>query len=72
MNVEELIAILRVVPETKLRIFPLAWKIVDADGRVDYGHVTFIADELDAAMREARVYSHASQEALRCLKNQIR
>jgi len=68
VDTKELIVILKKVPETRLRLFPLAGMVVGEDGRVDPQKVAFHYKELTEALDEATAYSESTREALRCLK----
>ena len=68
MDTRELIIILKALPETRLRIFPLAHELVGADGEVDPKMVAFHQKELEEAVEEAKAYSTATNEAVRCLR----
>jgi len=66
---EELIEILRQVPEKRLKIFELAWEVVGEDGNLDLDKVAFYSKELDQAISEAKAYSVETAEAVQCLKS---
>jgi len=67
MDTRELIEALREVPERRLRIIELAWKVVQ-DGKINPELVTFHSKELDEAVREAEAYIKETQEAVECLR----
>lgn len=67
MNSNDLIKILREVPQFRLRLIELAWELVGEDG-LDPGKVTFYAKELTEAIEEAESYSRATKEVVRCLR----
>lgn len=67
MKPKDLIKILEAVPETRLRIFPLARDLVGENGGIDPAKVAFNQKELTEAVEEAKAYSAATNEAVRCL-----
>lgn len=67
MDTNELIAILNSLPETRLRLFQLAGKVLGEDGRIDPEKVAFHYKEITEALEEAKAYSNSTREALRCL-----
>ena len=66
---EELIEILKQVPEKRLRIFELAWELVGENGNLDPDKVAFYSEELEQAVFEAKAYSAETAEAVQCLKS---
>jgi len=64
---KDLITILKALPKTRLRIFPLAHELVGEDGKVDPKKIAFYQKELEEAVEEAKAYSEATKEAVRCL-----
>ena len=57
MTPAELAAIFRTVPPgPKLRIYGLAWELVDKEGRVDISKVTERLPDLNLAEAEARTH----------------
>ncbi len=66
---EELVEILRQVPEKRLKIFELAWELLGKDGNLDPDKVAFYSEELDQAVSEAKAYSAETAEAVQCLKS---
>jgi len=65
---KDLIKILKAVPETRLRLFPLAHELVGENGGIDPEKVAFHQKELTEAVEEAKAYSASTNEAVRCLK----
>jgi len=65
---KDLIIILKAIPGTRLRIFPLASDLVDESGKIDPAKVAFHQKELTEAIEEAKAYSAATNEAVRCLR----
>jgi hypothetical protein len=72
METQEIIRILREVPETRLRILDLCRKVIREDGTIDAEKVAFNSLELEEAAKEAQSYSEGTQEAVRCLKELAR
>ena len=66
---EELIEILRQVPEKRLKIFELTWELVGENENLDPDKVAFYSEELDRAISEAKAYSAETAEAVQCLKS---
>lgn len=67
MDTQGLIRILKGLPETRLRIIDLAWKVTDEDGAIDPDKVSLHFKEISEAAEEAEAYSHATAEAVQCL-----
>ena len=67
MDAKELVAALRSLPEVRLRLITLAWKVVQADGGLDADAIGLHMKELEEAISEAKAYSHATQELVACL-----
>jgi hypothetical protein len=72
MTPEDLIRILREMPEVKLRLIDLAWKVTGEDGTLDMEKVTFYANEISDAIREAKHYTDANKEVLAWLIQLVR
>jgi hypothetical protein len=72
METQDLIRILKEVPETRLRIIDLAWKVVDDDGVIDPDKVALYAAEIEEAKNEAQSYSKATAGVVQCLKSLAR
>jgi hypothetical protein len=72
MESKDLIRILKEVPETRLRIIDLAWKVVGEDGAIDPDKVALHYKELKEATDEAEAYSEATKEAVKCLEDLAR
>ena len=68
METRDLIRILKEVPETRLRIIDLCYKLIGEDGAVDPEKVAFYSSELVEATKEAEQYSKETREAVRCLR----
>jgi hypothetical protein len=68
METQEIIRILREVPETRLRILSLCQKLIKEDGTIDREKVAFNYVELGEAAKEAQDYSRGTHEAVICLK----
>ena len=71
METKDLIRILKGVPETRLRIIDLAWKVTD-DGAIDPDKVALHYKEIKEATDEAQAYSEATKEAVECLRELAR
>lgn len=69
---EGIIKALKQVPETRLRIIKLAWKVIGKDGSPDVNKMLLYIKELNEAVSEAEAYSSATREAVRYLKEMDR
>ena len=69
MDTEQIVEILRQLPEVRLRVLDLAWMVTRDDGSVDREKLLFHARELEEAFQEARAYAEATRESVRCLKS---
>lgn len=72
MKTKQLIRILKKVPETHLRLFSLAHKVIGEGGTVDPNKVAFNYKEIKEAIDEAKAYSGDTKEAVQCLKQMDR
>lgn len=72
MNVPDLIRILEGLPETRLRLIDLTWKVVDDEGAIDPDKVALNYKEISEAVGEAQAYSQATEKAVSCLKDLAR
>jgi hypothetical protein len=72
MNTSDLVNALKKVPERRLRIIGLAWKIVDSGGRADPQLLSFYARELEEAISEAEAYARAAKEIVCHLREMVR
>jgi hypothetical protein len=61
MTPAELAAILRTVPETRLRIIELAWELADDEGRLDDLRAAARMGEVRDACAEAEHYGAATK-----------
>ena len=68
MNPVDLVHVLRGLPECRLRLIELAWKIVGEDGSLDTDRLAFHHKELVEAITEAEAYEKATAEAVQCLR----
>lgn len=59
---------LKAVPETRLSLIDLAWKVAREDGTVDLERAAFLGKELEEAISEAQGYIEATRAAVRCLR----
>jgi hypothetical protein len=71
MDTKDLIRVLKTVPEFRLRLIELAWKVIREDGQVDQDKVSFNRKEIDEAVEEAKAYGQATKEAVRCLMQMV-
>ncbi|MBA7630919.1 hypothetical protein ES703_38445 [subsurface metagenome] len=65
---EDIPALLKTLPGTRLRLLSLAWELVNDDGTLDDAKVLFYEKELAEALKEAEAYARASANAVQCLK----
>ena len=72
MKTDDLIRALKGVPEFHPRLIQLAWELVLEDGTINHEKVAFYSQELEEAIAEAKDYSQATKEAVRCLKEMVR
>ena len=72
MGPGDLVRILSELPEVKLRLIDLTWRVVGEDGSLDQDKLTFYAKELTEAIREAENYSAATKGAVQCLIEMVR
>jgi len=70
MDTQELIEALKEVPERRLRIIELAWKVTK-DGAVNPDLAAFYSEELEEAAREVESYVQETREAVECLRKLI-
>jgi len=63
-----IIAILRQVPEKRLRIFELAADLIDARGELDVDAAVCRQPEINLAVAEARAYAKATQQATEAIR----
>ena len=64
--------ILKSVPEVKLKVIPLTWKLLGKDGRIDIRKASYDTSEIDAALNEADDYAKQTGSAVQHLKNLLR
>ena len=67
MNSDDLVNALRTVPQVRLRLTELAWKLTGDDGSLDAEKLAFHHQELVEAIHEAEAYEKSTIEAVRCL-----
>ena len=72
METQDLIRILKGVPETRLRLIDLTWKVVDDEGVIDPDKVALNYKEISEAVDEASAYSQETERAVLCLKDLAR
>ena len=64
--------IFKSVPEVKLKIIPLTWKLLGKDGRIDITKASCDTTEVDTALNEAEDYARQTGSATQRLKNLLR
>jgi hypothetical protein len=64
--------ILKSVPEVKLKVILLTWKLLGEDGRIDIRKAFYDTTEVDAALEEAENYARQTGNAVSHLKNLLR
>jgi hypothetical protein len=64
--------ILKIVPEVKLKIIPLTWKLLGEDGRIDIKKAAYDTSEVETALKEAEDYARQTESAVQRLKNLLR
>ena len=73
MTPADLVAILKTVPEARLRLFDLAWELSDPSGQLDEAKAIPRMAEIRDACQQAEDYANATKkltEALRaCLRD---
>ena len=68
MNSHDMVEALRPLPQVRLRLIELAWKIVREDGSPDPDRLAFHHKELVEAIAEAEAYEKATKGAVLCLR----
>ena len=68
----DIVEILRSVPENKLKVISLTWKLLGEDGRIDVRKASCDTTEVDAALNEAEDYARQTGSAVQRLKNLLR
>ena len=69
---DNIVEILKSVPEVKLKVIPLTWKLLGEDGHIDVRKVSYDTTEVDAALEEAENYARQTGNAVSHLKNLLR
>jgi PRTRC genetic system protein C len=64
----DVVAILRRVPEKRLRVFELAAELLDARGDLDVDEAARRQPEINLAVAEAKAYAAATQQASEALR----
>ena len=64
----DVVAILRRVPEKRLRLFELAAELLDARGDLDVDEAARRQPEINLAVAEAKAYAGATQQASEALR----
>lgn len=65
---ERVVRALQKVPQKKLLIVELAWKVLDGAGQLDYQKVIDQQRHINLALAEADAYCRATDRAVRSLK----
>lgn len=68
MKPHDLVRALRKVPETRLRIIELVWKVAEKDGSLKPETVSFHRKEIDQAVSQAEAYTKETKEMTHCLR----
>jgi len=66
MKASDLVQVLRELPEYRLRLIELTWKVT-RDGSIEPNLLAFHSKEIAEAIAEAEAYRDATREAVRCL-----
>ncbi len=64
----DVVAILRRVPETRLRVFELAAELLDQDGELDLDAAATRRPEINLAIAEVEVYTRATRQAVEAIR----
>jgi len=67
-----LVEILKGVPECRLRLIEISWKLVGDEGKIDHHLLAFHSKEIKEAIKEAEMYQKATREAVKCLMEHFR
>ena len=65
---QQLVDVLRQVPEARLRVFELAENLVNAEGELDVDQAGLHQPEIALALAEADAYVHATRQAIQALR----
>ena len=65
---ETVVAILRAVPEKRLRVFELARDLLDGDGELDLDAAADRAPDVNLALAEAKSYARATERAVEAIR----
>ena len=68
MKTSDLVKILENLPECRLRLIDLVWKVT-RNGSIDRSLVAFHSREIAEAIAEAKAYRQATGEAVKCLQS---
>lgn len=69
---KRLIELLRELPEVKLELIPLVWKLTDEEGNPDLQKIAFHYNELEKAISQAEDYARGTREMVACLISLVR
>lgn len=64
---DNLVNVLKQLPEVELRLIDLAWQVAKDDGSIDMEQVLQKAKEVDDAVAEAKAYADSTRKAVSCL-----
>jgi len=67
MESDDIVRILKGLPECRLRLIQLANEVIGEDGGIDRLKSIYHAKELEEAINEAKAYSRATREMVQCL-----
>ena len=65
---QQLVDVLRQVPEARLWVFELAEALIDAEGELDVDQAGLRQPEIALALAEADAYVHATRQAIQALR----
>ena len=63
----DLVAILSMVPEKKLMLFPLVWEVIGEDRQIDPEKTLLHAPELQLAIKDAQVTAAENRKLLEAI-----
>jgi hypothetical protein len=67
MTPPELVAILEMVPEKKLLLFPLVWEVIGEDGQINPEKSLFYVQELQLAIKDAQITASENRKLLEAI-----
>jgi hypothetical protein len=69
---ERLIELLRGLPETRLALLDLTWKLTGENGMLDPKRIAFNYVEMEKAISQAEAYTRETKEMTQCLTRLLR